>query len=208
MSLPDTWSMRVLVEQNRPDELGKAVPTASAKWIAHWAKMSIEGTPGEYAGRDTDNPRIRVINVTDEKAVDEIVRGTAAGTELDAFWPSYSDPSPDVWLVDRKQRPADWWQREDELGIFAATPKKVRSLAPRVARTTQSATKPKSVGSIVRVQPEVVASLLEELGMTKLEAAAKLGVSGSRINELTTHTRPGSWLNEDRWESVQTALRG
>jgi hypothetical protein len=32
-------------------------------------------------------------------------------------------------------------------------------------------------------------------------------VSPSRINELTTHTRPGSWLNAARWEEVQEVLR-
>jgi predicted DNA-binding protein (UPF0251 family) len=205
--------MRVLVEQNRPDELGKAVPTASAKWIAHWAKMSIEGTPGEYAGReDTDGGLIRVIDVTDEKAVNDILRGTSAESEWDTFWPSYSDPDPSLWLVDRKSRPDDWWQREDELGIFAnpTKPKVARKTsrrpASRSARATQRATKPVPA-SIVRVPPEEVQAIIDELGLTKPEAAAKLGISGARINELTTHTRPGSWLNAERLDWLQQALR-
>ena len=213
MSLPDTWSMRVLVEQNRPDELGKAVPTASAKWIAHWAKMSIEGTPGEYAGReDTTGGLIRVIDVTDEKAVSDILQGRSPESEWDTFWPSYSDPDPALWLVDRKSRPDDWWQRDDELGIFANAPKpRVARKTSRVpasasARSTQRASKP-APASIVRVPPEEVQAVLDELGLTKPEAAAKLGVSPSRINELTTHTRPGSWLNAERWDTVQQALR-
>jgi hypothetical protein len=204
MSLPDTWSMRVLVEKNRPDELGKAVPTASAKWIAHWAKMSIEGTPGEYAGRDTAIPGVRVIDVTDEKAVADILRGDPD----DAWWDDIaSDPDPALWLVDRKARPREWWQREDELGIFLAPAKKPRTLVQKSARASQQATKQKAVGSIVRVPPAEVASLLASLNMTKQEAAAKLGVSVSRINEMVTDTRPGSWLNVDRWQQVQDALR-
>ncbi len=206
MSLPDTWSMRVLVEKNRPDELGKAVPTASAKWVAHWAKMSIEGTPGEYAGEDTDDPNIRIFNVQKAPQIEALWAGKVEGA---AYHPEsiQSDPNPDIWLVDRKTRPADWWQREDELGIFNAPIKQPRTLVQRSARASQTTTKPKSVGSIVRVAPTEVAALLTELGLTKQDAAAKLGVSVSRINELTTDTRPGSWLNSERWDSVQEALR-
>lgn len=203
MSLPDSWSMRVLVEKNRPDELGKAVPTASAKWVAHWAKMSIEGTPGEYAGRDTEDPRIRVINVTDTKAVDEILKGDPS----DAFWADYSDPAPSNWLVDRGQRPGRWWQREDELGVFSKPQKQPRTAVPRAARATQAAAKLKPAG-IVRIPPEDVLRVISSLGLTKQEAAAKLGISVSRINELTSDTRPGSWLNSDRWATVQETLRG
>ncbi len=204
MSLPDTWSMRVLVEKNRPDELGKAVPTASAKWIAHWARMSIEGTPGEYAGRDTEIPGVRVINVTRPADVKEILDGHPD----DSFWDGIaSDPDPAIWLVDRKQRPDDWWQRDDELGIFLAKAKQPRTLVQRNARASQKATKPKASVSIERIPPEQVAGLLEELGLTKQEAAAKLGVSVSRVSELVTNVRPGSWLNSERWDQVQAALR-
>lgn len=215
MSLPDTWSLRVLVEKDRPAELGKAVPTASAKWISHWAKMAIEGTPGEYAGRETENDRIRVIDVRNDNLVHEIRSGKIAE---DGFWENHADPDPALWLVDRKQRPGEWWQREDELGIFDAPLPKVRApkaarvpavttaSAPR-AKTIESEPAPKAVATIERVQPTVVASLLEELGLTKQAAAEKLGVSVSRINELTTDRRPGSWLNIDRWPSVEETLR-
>ena len=213
MSLPDTWSLRVLTEKHKPAELGKAVPAASGKWIAHWAKMSIEGTPGEYAGRDTDDERIRVINVTRETDVQEILKGHPD----DAFWPEsmVSDPSPDRWLIDRKQRPDEWWQRDDELGIFLAptkapkVPRTARVPAPSApARATQSAPAPTPASTIERVQPEQVAALLDELGLTKAQAAEKLGVSVSRVHELTTHVRPKSWLNAARWDEVQAVLRG
>jgi site-specific DNA-cytosine methylase len=206
MSLPDTWSMRVLVEKNRPDELGKAVPTASAKWIAHWAKMSIEGTPGEYAGEDTDNPDIRVFNVQKAPQIEALWDNKVPGA---AYHPESitSDPNPDIWMVDRKQRPPDWWQREDELGIFNAPIKQPRTVVQRSARASQTATKPKVAGTIARIPPTEVAALLETLGLTKQEAASKLGVSIARVNELTTNTRPGSWLNAERWDQVQVALR-
>lgn len=210
MSLPDDWSLRALVESNSGAELGKAVPTASAKWIAHWARMSIEGTPGEYAGRDTADPDIRVITVNSPARVGEILKGNPD----DAWWTG-SDPDPKLWLVDRKQRPTEWWQREDELGLFAARAKTIQParsaptpVTPEPAKTTRRAAPVQSGTGIVCIQPEVVAVLLESLSLTKAEAAAKLGVSVSRINELTTHTRPKSWLNAERWEDVQVVLRG
>lgn len=129
MSLPDDWSMRVIVEQRRPAELGKAIPTASARWVAHWARMSIEGTPGEYAGRDTAVPGVRVIQVQTRKEVDSLL---ARPLREDAWWPETSDPAPSAWLVDRRRRPDAWWQREDELGIFAGKP--ARTPTPQAAR--------------------------------------------------------------------------
>ena len=221
MSLPDTWSMRVLTEKNKPAEIGKAIPAASAKWIAHWAKMSLEGTPGEYAGRDTADPLIRVITVNSKGSVAEIMKGNDA----DAFYADgeYSDPDPKVWLIDRKSRPAQWWQRDDELGIFSrpeasagrsvsktlragSTPAPVATQASAKAIPARSASK--GAEPIARVQPEQVVALLEELNLSKADAAARLGVSPSRINELVTNTRPNSWLNASRWEEVQAALRG
>lgn len=205
MSLPDTWSMRVLLEKRRSEELGKAVPTASAKWVGHWARMSIEGTPGEYAGvQDTDDERIHVITVNSEKAV------IAARDGADGLWYAESaDPDPSTWLVDLKYRPRDWWQRDDEAGIFLDRPVPRTRREPKepAARVTQKATSPRGVTTIERVPPETVAGFLDELGLTKTQAAAKLGVSVSRINELTTHTRPKSWLAADRWDHIQEVLR-
>jgi site-specific DNA-cytosine methylase len=208
MSLPDTWSLRVLTEKHKPAELGKAVPSASAKWIAHWAMQSILGTPGEYAGRDDESgdDRIRTINVT--RTAD--VAGILAGNAADAFWPETSDPAPAGWLIDRKARPDEWWQRDDELGIFLpkATDRAVRERPQVRVESAQPPARPASGGTIQRVPPGDVAALLEACSLTRAEAAVKLGVSVSRIVELTTDTRPKSWLNVDRWEAVQAILRG
>lgn len=208
MSLPDTWSLRWLVESKKDAELGKAVPTASAKWIAHWAKMSLEGTPGEYAGvADTDDPNVRVISVNSKNNI------AAIGSQSnEGWWDNAADPDPATWLVDRKARPGEWWQREDELGIFVpkpvdiAVPKEQRM--PKASKATQGRKTSASKPTIERIAPEVVAALLDELGLSKADAAQRLGVSTSRIHEITTHVRPKSWLNADRWESVQAALRG
>ena len=208
MSLPDTWSMRVLVEKNKPDELGKAVPSASAKWIAHWAKMSILGTPGEYAGYDTEIPGVRVIQVQRQADVDAIL--DSPDPNLDVFWDpaSSADPDPALWLIDRKARPAEWWQREDELGLFLPRASTTRAQPSVRTRRTQSAPAVKANVAISRVQPEVFQAFLDELGLSKADAAARLGVSQSRIGELVGHHRPGSWLNAERWPAVQEALRG
>lgn len=212
VSLPDDWSLRTLVESNSGAELGKAVTSAAGKWIAHWARKSIEGTPGEYAGVPQDyDPRIRVIDVRDQKRVDEILRDPPEG----AFYVddgTLADPDPKTWLIDRKQRPDIWWQREANGRTPTGrtptrTPRTRREPAPRAAKTAPTAPVAAS-GPIVRVAPEKVAALLEELGIDKREAGRRLGVSPSRINELTTHTRPKSWLNAARWDEVQEVLRG
>lgn len=205
MSLPDNWSLRVIVEGQKNGEMGKAVTSAAGKWIGHWARMAVEGTPGEYAGRETDRADIRVITVNTPKAVDEILRGNPD----DVFWPDEmtSDPDPAVWIIDRKARPDEWWQREDELGIFlpkANAPKKARTL-----RGTPGATKSPPARVVVdRVDSDRVAALLAELGLTKAAAAEKLGVSLSRIAEISTPNNPKRWLAADRWDHIEGLLRG
>lgn len=205
MSLPDTWSLRWLVENHKDAELGKAVPTASAKWMAHWAKMSIEGTPGEYAGRATEIDGVRVITVNSKASLADI----AKGHDDDGYWDGIaSDPDPALWLVDRKQRPAEWWQREDELGLFV--PKAKTTRAPRTLRDPVAPRATKSAapaGGIVRVAPDEVQALLDELGLSKAAAAEKLGVSVARIGEMTGTHRPQSWLNAERWPAIQEVLR-
>lgn len=211
MTLPDDWSLRPMVTANRGDVLGKAVTSAAGKWIAHWAKMCIEGTPGELAGEAADyDDRIRVINVQSKKhieALDGSLKGMLWGGEV-----ASSDPA--TWIIDRKERPAKWWQRADVGAWRDDTPPGVTRT--RRARDTagqeKDKTRPKaSVASragIVRVAPEQVQAYLDEVGLDKKAAAERLGVSYSRINELTTHTRPGSWLNEERWADVKEKLRG
>lgn len=218
VALPDDWSVRTLVEANSGAELGKAVTGAAGKWIAHWARMSIEGTPGEYAGVPMDyDDRIRVIDVRDQRRVDAILRDPPAG----AFYEddgTLADPDPKTWIIDRKQRPTRWrqrdWAAEADLND-PPDPDPVRP--PRAARTpagprpraakTAARTPAPARGTIVRVEPERVAAVLTELGIDKREAARRLGVSVSRVNELTTHTRPKSWLNAERWDDVNEKLR-
>ena len=212
MTLPDTWSLRSLVERQAAAELGKAVTGAAGKWIAHWAKMCLEGTPGEYAGRPDPKDGVRVIDVRDQKRVDEILRNPPA----QSFYTSdYADPDPATWLIDRKERPDTWWQYEEAVaaGRYADAKPSRREKAPaKVEKTAAKATKtpaPATVrgGVIERIPPERVAALIQEVGIDKKEAARRLGVSVSRVNELTTHTRPKSWLNAARWAETKEAIR-
>lgn len=208
MSLPDDWSMRSIVERQAGGELGKAVPTASGKWIAHWARMSVEGTPGEFAGVAADyDDRIRIVNVQNEKQV----RALLDSPPRNSFWDGdVADPAVATWIVDRKARPVIWPQRATSTETTAVS----RSVQRRVAtqKTRREASRraetpaARASGTIERVAPEVVAGFISGLGIDKKEAARRLGVSYSRINELTTHTRPKSWLNAARWPEVQEAL--
>lgn len=233
MSLPDNWSMRSLIARQAGGELGKAVTSAAGKWIAHWARMSIEGTPGEYAGvADTPSDDIRVINAQSAKHVDDL-----ASPEEGTLWEEpTADPNPARWLIDRKARPASPWPQEEwaiEDGRDLPTPKGVRArraipsvrpvqVAPRTAKTSPVASRASRVASrpsprgrpagmtqnIERIPPEEVTAYLAKLKITKREAAERLGVSYSRVNELTGHARPKSWLNAERWDEVKEALRG
>lgn len=209
MTLPDTWSLRSLVERQAAAELGKAVTSAAGKWVAHWARMSIEGTPGEFAGvPDPADDRVRVIDVRDQKRVDAIL----ASPPPQSFYTSdYADPNPARWLIDRKRRPKSWWQYEERLAA-GTTPAETRAgtaevPAKRRTKRDQEAPSRLSGGNIQRVRPERVARLLEEAGIDKAEAARRLGVSVSRVSELVGHSRPKSWLNEARWAEVQEAIR-
>ena len=208
MSLPDTWSLRKLIEQRRDAELGKAVPSASGKWIAHWAKMAIEGTPGEFAGiADETEPLVRTINVRNPKMVEEIRAKHMDGNT----WESpIADPDPAIWIFDRKVRPREWLQAkyEDQRQIRYEGDSAPKARKPRKgASTAAKGSAPSSSVAIQRIAPEAVQAVLDDLGLSKADAAEKLGVSTSRINEMTGHTRPGSHLNADRWESVQATLR-
>lgn len=204
MSIPDDWSMASLVRRQAAGELGKAVPSASGKWIAHWARMCIEGTPGEYAGvADTDDDRIRVIGVQNRNQVDALLHQPPSGT---LYTRDYADPDPATWLIDRRSRPDVWWQRE-EAGGWSEPASASGKSAPPVARARRApGPRPSPRSRIARVEPELVQELLDGLGIDHREAAVRLGVSVSRINELTTHTRPGSWLNEARWADVKEKL--
>ncbi len=210
MSLPDDWSMRAIVEEQRTAELGKAVTSAAGKWIAHWARMAMLGTPGDYAGvQDTDNPDIRVINAQSKNHIEALANPPAG-----SLWtPPTADPDPATWIIDRRSRPDEWWQREDVLGLFAEQPKTRRTAVRQEAvkvepKKVAVISTPRAAAPITRVPPENVVALLAQAGIDKAEAAKRLGVSGSRINELTGHTRPGSWLNVARWNEVKEAILG
>jgi site-specific DNA-cytosine methylase len=223
MSLPDTWSLRSLVERQAGGELGKAVPAASGKWIAHWAKQSILGVPGEFAGvQDTSDDHIRVIQVQNEKQVDELIKRPP---EMSFYSEGYADPDPATWIIDRKQRPDTWWQREETPDLGNRDLRKRAQRAPVASRSVerrlavqrapredapQVTERPVHVASreITRIEPERVAKVIADAGLSKAQAAERYGVSVSRINELTTHVRPKSWLNAERWEDFQEAMRG
>jgi site-specific DNA-cytosine methylase len=213
MSIPDDWSLRKLVEANKGAELGKAVPSASAKWIAHWARMSIEGTPGEYAGvADTGDDIIRVINVQRKPDIEAIL----ASPPPNSLWSEpTADPDPATWLIDQRSRPAKWPQREFDPVEVRTSPDKEDALKPAKTRRQtgpRRARTPSGTGAtgsgIVRIEPERVAQVIAQAGLDKKAAAERLGVSVSRVNELTSHARPGSWLNAERWDDVQEKLRG
>lgn len=220
MSIPDNWSLRSLVARQAGAELGKAVTSAAGKWIAHWARMSIEGTPGQFAGVvDGPNPDIRVVNVQRAPDIAALQKSPPPGTMYEE---PFADPNPGRWLIDRKQRPDPWpqleWAEEDGRTppAMRVRPSRVASPvkrpvqgAPRTAKTPVPATRvrePVARVGIERVAPEDVLQFIEGLGIDKKEAARRLGVSYSRINELTTHTRPKSWLNADRWDEVKETL--
>jgi site-specific DNA-cytosine methylase len=216
MSIPDNWSMASLVRRQASAELGKAVPSASGKWIAHWARMAIEGTPGEYAGvADTEDDRIRVINAQTRPHLAALAN-PPSGTTWDG---PVADPDPATWLIDRRERPDEWWQR-DEAGGWSPEPagasrrqagldsSPAERSAPPVAPApvSERAPGPRARSKITRIEPEVVQKLLDDLEIDKKEAAARLGVSVSRVHELTTHNRPNSWLNAERWDDVRARL--
>jgi site-specific DNA-cytosine methylase len=214
MGLPDYWSLRPMVEAKQAPWLGKGIPVASGRWIAEWARASMAGAPGEYAGVEVE-PGYRMVDVTTRAKVDAIERDQ----EAPVWWersahtihrssidlrpslrpaesglgpheaPSKTHPEPPRAVVEEESRPRVVRRERHE-------PRAPRVPTPLVPR-----------GSIARVPPEEVQGLLTELGLSRHQAAEALGVSASRVTELTTHTRPKSWLNADRWSSVEAALR-
>jgi site-specific DNA-cytosine methylase len=206
MSIPDDWSMASMVRRQAAGELGKAVPSASGKWIAHWARMSIEGTPGEFAGVAQSDERVRVIQVQNEAQVKALIDQPPVG----AFWTEpFADPTPARWLIDRRARPVVWRQRDQQEPPEKAPPVARRARRTPVQGASRTAKTPVASpdGTIRRVPPEDVMSYIESLGIDKKEAARRLGVSYSRVNELTGHSRPKSWLNVDRWDDVKEKLK-
>lgn len=205
MGLPDDWSLYPIVAGKHDNWLGKAIPVASGRWIATWAKGAIEEAPGEYAGELVE-PGHRVIDVSTSKLVDHIDR---FGGE-DVWWPDpvkrprtifvpeaigRGGPRPEVTRV--VEEPTLAVRRGRPPAVLAAprTPREPRKIAARVV-----------TGPIVRTRPEVVSDVIEKLGLSRAQAAEALGVSRSRVAELTTERKPGSWLNAERWAETRAKL--
>lgn len=216
MSLPDDWSLAKLVEANNGNGLGKAVPVASAKWIAHWARMSIEGTPGEHAGiQDTDDPRIRVINVQRRNDIFDLVDDPPKGSMWDG---EVADSDPETWLVDRRARPAHWPQRDfDPVEVRFSedlTAGLKRRPTSRKTRRVDDPKQPKGFSrggrtpeNIDRIHPDEFRAVMDELGIDRHEVSRRLGVSLTRATEFTSTSRPRSWLNARKWEDTKEKLR-
>jgi len=338
MGLPDTWSLRPIVEGNNGPWLGKAVTVAAGRFIAVAAHNSIAGTPGEYAGVLVE-PKHRVIDVTTPRHVAQIEKGQDAAA---AWWPDrprktyYTDsigqtgrpsswagapapapkpiPAPvaqvsfdgarkedktvvvtrpvtkrfipgkvtlDVQVLKQRVEPdgtrvieearvlgvddrrtfrfqgptedekriMDMPVAEEDTAAISVNfvkrtpPRQVAPEAPRPAasrpssspalRPTNGATyargtvqtpanvqlgadtvkvkkiavaKPSAGSTITRIPPEEVQALLDQLGLNREQAAAALGCSKSRIAEMTSHTRPGSWVNSAKWPDLVEKL--
>jgi site-specific DNA-cytosine methylase len=199
MGLPDWWTLRPYVVGKHSNWLGKGITVAAGRWIATWARASVEGRPGEYIGLpDADNPRERFIDVTTAAKVESIERGQSR----DPVWIKrtrdpiiYSPPS----LYERTLHP------ESEYG-FAPDDEAVLALrGPKPPRPPKVG--PRGGDNIERITPDRVNALLKELRMSRTQAALALGCSVSRVVELTTTRRPRAWLNAERWGEVEQTLR-
>lgn len=205
MGLPDDWSLWPIASAKRDSWLGKAIPVASGRWIGTWARGSLEGSPGEYAGELVEDKH-RIIDVSNRDKVRLIERDGGA----DVWWPDPIEKPRTVYLPEPVGRgvgrPEDHHADEPTRVVRRGRPPAV----PRAPRTAGEARAPRErvvTGPIERVAPSVVLALLEELALSRGEAADALGVSRSRIAELVTDRKPGSWLNAERWDETQGKLR-
>jgi hypothetical protein len=208
MGLPDTWSLAPIAGPKRDPWLGKAIPVASGRWIATWARAAIEGAPGEYAGELVE-PKHRVVNVINADKVREIERH---GGDANVWWPDPVDRPRIVYDANPigrgVGRPGATFASSRPAPV-AARGRRAEPVptSPRTAPEAPKRREPTIAAPIERVAPSVVAALLDELELTRAEAADALGVSRSRIAELVTDRKPGSWLNAARWDETQETLR-
>lgn len=207
MGLPDSWSLYPIVTGKRDNWLGKAIPVASGRWISTWARGSIEGAPGEYAGELVE-PGHRRIDVSTAQLVDRIDR---YGGD-DVWWP---DPVGRAKTIFVPQSIGFGGERPDPTVVADEPTLAVRRVgrpsaaAPR-ARTAGEAPKRAArvvTGPIERVAPSVVLGFIVDLALSRQDAAEALGVSRSRVAELTTERKPGSWLNAERWDDTKAKLK-
>jgi len=206
MGFPDDWSLKPIVEGKRDAWLGKAIPVAAGRWISTWARGALEEEPGEYAGVLVA-PKHRIIDVSTSDKILDITRG-----ETDDWWERPETPRITYSYANDLEPSASRRLRTDTVISAAKRPTNVSTGRPSKARTlargqVKTVSQQRTVGPIVRIRPEEFQQLLDELRLSRVDAARALGVSPSRIGELTGHTRPKSWLNADRWPDVQVALR-
>lgn len=209
MGLPDDWSLRAVVAGKHDNWLGKGIPVASGRWISGWAKASIEGDPGEYAGIVRE-PKHRVIDVTSA----DRVRAIEKDQDAPVWWDRTDRPRRVIVTVPRlgeqTRRPEAWPEAvRDALpaNTVASRPSVVRGPRPPRPPSPAGVRVNAPRGAISRVPPEEFQGLLDELNLSRSEAARALGVSTSRVTELTTHSRPNSWLNADRLGDFEARLR-
>lgn len=217
MGLPDDWSLEPIVSMKRDNWLGKAIPVSSGRWISTWAKASIEEEPGEYAGVEVE-PGHRVIDVDNEKKVAAVEKGQDEPVWWDrpiepkviysyeTVEPSEQrrlreEPDPDAPKVEPVERRTTT-RTEPEIDPTRKT-RRGRPRLPRPDHRNVSGA-PRVVSA--RIAPEVFLAFVEAAGLDRKGAAAAMGVSPSRITELTTHSRPKSWLNAGRWDDVQAQI--
>lgn len=217
MGLPDSWSLRPIVEGRKWSWLGKAIPVASGRWIATWVANSIDGTPGEYAGVFVE-PKHRMIDVTTADRVSVVEHGLAGD---DVWWPpndllhEYS-PEP----VGRTGRPVYRTTEPKRLNSTHARQTDTRRTSDagteRTFKRYQRGRREFATGSEVRrgrprlvaerVSPEVFVAEMARLGLSRRDVATALGVTPSRIAEMAGNHRPGAWLSADRWDGVKAKL--
>lgn len=273
MGLPDSWSLRPIVQGNNGPWLGKAIPVSSGRWISTAAYNSIEGTPGEYAGILVE-PKHRVIDVTTPQKVKLVESGRESAPD---WWPDRPRRTYSYATVGHTGRPLSFAPlvvrpaelvivkpamephvavkktptiaapmhfrptsksvvppppTEDEADVSpiaitvggrplgaarVATPAARLALRPAAMPVPAPAPRPapkptprpqqgRGGAAIVRMEPQVIQAFLDQLGLSRAQTAEALGYSPSRIAEMTSHSRPQSWLNATRWPDLQEKL--
>lgn len=226
MGFPDDWSLYPLISGRHDSWLGKAIPVASGRWIGTWARASMEGAPGEYAGELVEEKH-RVIDVSNADRVHKIEREGRASV----WWPDPVGREKVVFVPEAigrgGPRPEPVLTADTIEAPRRGRPAGTRPVAVAAAATSRRATPPvedsptpsRALGEarpraervvatpIERVAPSVVSALIDQLGLSRGEAAEALSCSRSRVAEMTTESKPGSWLNAARWPDVQAKLR-
>lgn len=237
MGLPDDWNLTPYIVGKNGNWLGKAVTVGAGKWIATWASAALAGTPGGYVGeevepgfRSIDVSNEKKVKEIVNKSPDWMI--THAPPPEYSFEPDRRG-RPRAWDVPWVARHFDVTVMaaptvthrpvptapiievaESPVDVCELDPQKIEEVKASMpaARTRamwgQGGRGPgRPLKVVERVPNTEVVALLEELDMTKSDAAAAFGVSVSRIAELTGTRRPESWLDRARWAEFEGALR-